>query len=226
MRNSSWPDNIDRAESDRREAISFEGALAPVITSDDYNKFKSFDAQINMDIASLVHATSDGRRYVKEFNHTDGVNLGYASHNVSIKLKLKVKTCRNKHCVYPWKKMFQAFAKVVDKEMKGEIHKVAQFFMSLSFQEFYTGREKQADGLSEKRKFTPPSVKHVENAYLLSQESTNVLRWHLDNPIARVPCQPVHMERERQSAVRQSEAIYFGACQIFWVSGNQSFISV
>ena len=65
LQNSNWPDNIARAESNRREAITFEGALAPVITSDDLNKFKSFDAQINMDIDSLIHATSDGRRYVK-----------------------------------------------------------------------------------------------------------------------------------------------------------------
>ena len=55
-------------------------------------------------------------------------------------------------------KMCQEFARVVDREMKGKVDKVAQIFVSLSFQEFLIDMERQTDGLSWKRKFTPPSV--------------------------------------------------------------------
>ena len=49
MKNSHRP-----AEGNRREAIAFEGALAPVITSEDYATFEEFDNQVNMDIDSMV----------------------------------------------------------------------------------------------------------------------------------------------------------------------------
>ena len=65
LMNSHRPDHIARAEGKRREAIAFEGPLAPVITSDDYATFKSFDGQVNMDIDSMLYPTSDGRKYVK-----------------------------------------------------------------------------------------------------------------------------------------------------------------
>ena len=45
--------------------------------------------------------------------------------------------------------------------MKGNIDSVAQVFVSLSFQEFYGGREQQADGVCYNRTFTPPSVSHL-----------------------------------------------------------------
>ena len=158
LRGSNWPDHIDRAETKRREMIVSEGALAHVITVEDHGTFKSMDAQINMDIDAMVQPTSDGKKYVREFNHTSGVELGYAPHNVSCKLKMKLKTCRDKHGIFSWKRMFQEFARVIDREMKGMVDNAAQIFVSLSFQEFFAGTERQADGLSWKRKFTPPSV--------------------------------------------------------------------
>ena len=100
LRVSNWPDHTARAEGARRELIVFGNALSPIITADDHATFKNIDAQINMDIDSIVHPISDGKKYVKEFNHTSGVELGYAPHNVSCKLKMKVKTCRDKNGVY------------------------------------------------------------------------------------------------------------------------------
>ena len=105
-----------------------------MILSDDYATFKSFDAQVNMDIDSMLHHTSDGRKYVKEFNHTAGVELGYEPHNVTCKLNMRVKTCRERNGAFSWKRMFQEFARVIDREMKGTIDSVAQICVSLSFQ--------------------------------------------------------------------------------------------
>ena len=118
-----------------------------MITAEDHITFKNMDAQINMDIDSMVHPTSDGKKYVKEFNHTSGVELGYAPHNVTCKLKMKVKTCRDRNGKCSWKIMCPEFARVIDDEMKGKVDHVAQMFVSLSFQEFFTGRKRQADGL-------------------------------------------------------------------------------
>ena len=50
--------------------------------------------------------------------------------------------------------MCQEFARVIDREMKGKVDNVAHMFVSLSFQEFLTDMERQADGLSWKRKIT------------------------------------------------------------------------
>ena len=83
LKGSNWPDQIARAEGTRREVVVFEGALAPAITAEDHTTFKNIDAQINMDIDSMVHTTSDGKKYVKDFNHTSGVELGYAPQNVT-----------------------------------------------------------------------------------------------------------------------------------------------
>ena len=54
--------------------------------------------------------------------------------------------------------LLQELARVIDREMKVKVDNVAQIFVSLSFQEFFTGRERQADGLSRKRTCIPPSV--------------------------------------------------------------------
>ena len=119
-----------------------------MITAEDHITFKNMDAQINMDIDSMVHPTSDGKKYVREFNHTSGVERGYAPHNVTCKLKMKLKTCRDRNGVFSWKRMFQEFARVVDRGMKGKVDNVAQISVSLSFQEFFIDMERQADGLS------------------------------------------------------------------------------
>ena len=134
LNNSHRPNHIARAEGKRREAIAFGGALALVITSDDYATSRSFDGQVNMDIDSMFYPTSDGRKYVKEFNHTPGSELGFAPHNVSCKLKLKVKTCSDRNGTLSWKNMFQEIARVMDREMRGKIDRVAQICVSLSFQ--------------------------------------------------------------------------------------------
>ena len=47
-----------------------EGAFALVITVDDHATFKNMGAQINMDLDAMVQTTSDGKKYVREFNHT------------------------------------------------------------------------------------------------------------------------------------------------------------
>ena len=65
LKNSHRPDHIARAEGNRREAIAFEVALVPVITSEDYATFKEIDTQANMDIESLLVPTWDGKTYVK-----------------------------------------------------------------------------------------------------------------------------------------------------------------
>ena len=62
---SHRPDHIARAEGNRREAIAFEVALVPVITSEDYATFKGIDTQTNMDIDSMLFPTWDGNKYVK-----------------------------------------------------------------------------------------------------------------------------------------------------------------
>ena len=83
---------------------------------------------------------------------------------------------------------------MIDREMKGQVDNVAQIFFSLSFQDFFTDTERQADGLSWKRKLTPPSVDDLR--MLLSfvlNESIGLWR-HIDNPIARASCKPKHME--------------------------------
>ena len=89
----------------------------------------------------------DEKKYVRDFNHTSGVELGYAPHNVNCKLKMKLKTCRDRHGVFSWKRMFQEFARVIGREMKGKVDNVARIFVSLSFQEFFSDTEHQADGL-------------------------------------------------------------------------------
>ena len=54
--------------------------------------------------------------------------------------------------------MMQAVSRVWDKEMKGQIDVVSMVFISLSFQQCFSGNEMQADGVTYKRKFTPPSM--------------------------------------------------------------------
>ena len=54
--------------------------------------------------------------------------------------------------------MMQEVARVMDREMKGKIDNISQVVVSLSFQQFFAGKELQADGISYKRKLTPPSV--------------------------------------------------------------------
>ena len=54
--------------------------------------------------------------------------------------------------------MLQEVARVMDREMKGNIDNISQVFVSLSFQQFFAGKEVQADGFSYKRTFTPPRV--------------------------------------------------------------------
>ena len=108
----------------------------------------------------MIFQTWDGKKMVKEYScdHGPDSELGYALHNVSSKLKLKVKTCRDRSGLFPWKKMMQTVSQVLDKEMKGQIDGVSQIFVSLSFQQFFSGRELQADGHTYKSKFTPPSM--------------------------------------------------------------------
>ena len=161
LRGSHWPDQIDRAENKRRDVIVFEEAFALVIAVEDHAIFKSMDAQINMDIDAMVQPTSHAKKYVREFNHTSGVELGYAPHNVTCKLKMKLKTCRDRNGASSCKRMFQEFARIIDREMKGKVDQDVQIFVSLSFQEFITGRERQADGLCWKRNFTTPSVEDL-----------------------------------------------------------------
>ena len=62
LKNSHRPDHIARAEGHRREAIAFEGALAPVITSEDYATFKEIDIQANMDIDSMIFSLGMAKR--------------------------------------------------------------------------------------------------------------------------------------------------------------------
>ena len=104
LKNSHWPDQIDRAERKRREVIVFEGALAPVITVEDHAIIKNMCAQTNMDIDAMVLPTSDGKKYVRELNDSSGVELGYAPHSVTCNMKMKLKTCRNEHGVFTWKR--------------------------------------------------------------------------------------------------------------------------
>ena len=123
--------------------------------------FKNMSAQINMDIDNMVLPTSDGKKYVREFNDSSGGELWHSPHNVIGKMKVKLETCRNKHGVFTWKRTFQEFAKVIDRQMNGKVDNVAQICVSLSFQGFYTEMERQKAGLSSKKKFTPPSVVHL-----------------------------------------------------------------
>ena len=106
--------HIDRAEDNRRFAIAFETALAPLITTEDYNFFKELDGQVNMDIDSMIFQTWDGKKMVKEYSYGPDSELGYASHNVSTKLKLEVRTCRGRSGLYPWKQMMQTVSQVLD----------------------------------------------------------------------------------------------------------------
>ena len=108
LRGSHSPDQIDRAENKRREVIVSEGAFALVITVEDHATFKRMDAQINMDIDAMVQPTSDGKKYVREFNHTSGGELGYAPHNVICKLKMKLKACRDRHGIFYGKECFRS----------------------------------------------------------------------------------------------------------------------
>ena len=55
----------------------------------------------------------------------------------------------------------QEVARVMDREMKGHIDNISQVFASLSFQQFFAGKEVQVDGISYKRQFTPPSVDYM-----------------------------------------------------------------
>ena len=91
LRGSHWPDQIVRAERNRRDIIVSEAALAPVVTVDDHATFKNMGAQLNLDIDAMVLPTSDGKKYVREFNHSSGVELGYAHHNVTCKMKMQLK---------------------------------------------------------------------------------------------------------------------------------------
>ena len=52
---------------------------------------------------------------------------------------------------------------MLDREMKGKIDSISQVFASLSFQQFFGGRELQVDGISYKRKFTPQSVDDMKS---------------------------------------------------------------
>ena len=77
-----------------------------MITVDDHATFKNMGAQINMDIDAMVLPTSDGKKYVREFNDSSGAELGYASHNVTCNMKMKLETCRNNHGVFTRKSVF------------------------------------------------------------------------------------------------------------------------
>ena len=80
------------------------------------------------------------------------VTLGHASHNVSGRMKLILKTCRDKHGVFTWKQTFQQIAKVTDRQMNGKVDKIAQVLVSLSFKEIFNGMELQKDGLSNTKR--------------------------------------------------------------------------
>ena len=105
MDNLHWPGRIDQAESKRRKISVFEAALSPVITDEDHAILSSMSAQINMDMDNMVLPTSDGQKYVREVNDAVGGELGYAPHNVTCKMKMKLNTCRNKHGVFTWKRI-------------------------------------------------------------------------------------------------------------------------
>ena len=55
--------HIDRAEDNRRFAFVFETASAPLITTEDYNFFKEFDGQVNMDIDSMIFQIGMARKW-------------------------------------------------------------------------------------------------------------------------------------------------------------------
>ena len=61
----------------------FEAALSPVITVEDHATLSSMAAQINMDLDNMVLPTSDGEKYVREFDDSFGGDLGYSPHNVT-----------------------------------------------------------------------------------------------------------------------------------------------
>ena len=84
-------------------------------------------AQINMDIDAMVLPTSDGKKYVREFHDSSGVELGYTSHNVYCKMTMKLKTCRNKHRVFTWNSFVQECARVIDREMNGKLTMLFRF---------------------------------------------------------------------------------------------------
>ena len=71
--------------------------------------------------------------------------------------------------------MLQAVSRVLDKEMKGQIDQVSMVFISLSFQQFFTGSEVQSDGVTLKRKFTPPSMDEMSTYDLDVEKVSNVL---------------------------------------------------
>ena len=89
----------------------FEAALSPVIKVEDHVMFSSMSAQINMVMDNMVLPTSDGHKCVREVREYVGGELGYAPHNVTCKMKMELKICRNKHGVLTWKRTFQEFAK-------------------------------------------------------------------------------------------------------------------
>ena len=136
----------------------FDVSLAPLILQKDHDLFKQFDTSINMNIDSMVYPTCDGKKMVKEYDYVPGTEVGFAPHNVSSTMKLKVVTCRDNSGQFTWKKMMSTISDVLDTQMKGQIDGVSQIFVTLSFQEFFTSREVQADGHTYKRKFTPPRV--------------------------------------------------------------------
>ena len=105
-----------------------------------------------MDLDSLVLPTADGQKYIREFDDSSGGNLRFASHNVSSRMKLMLKTCRNKRGVFTWKQTFQEIAKVIDRQMNGKVDNIGQFFVSLSMKEFFGGMELQNNGLSSRKR--------------------------------------------------------------------------
>ena len=83
----------------------FESALAPILITEDANVLKQVATQINMDVASGAHAGIHGQRYIKEFDDSDGGDLGFASHSVNDHMKLMVKTCRYTNRTFSWKQI-------------------------------------------------------------------------------------------------------------------------
>ena len=129
----------------------FEAAMSPVMTVEDGQTLGQVATQINMDLDSMVLPTADGQEYVREFDDSSGGHLGFASHNVSSRMKLMLKTISTKSGEFTWKQTFQQIAKVIDHQMNGKVDQIVQVFVSLPFKELFNGMELQKMVFQAKR---------------------------------------------------------------------------
>ena len=72
------------------------------MTVEDGQALAQLAIQINMDLESMVFPTDDGQRFIKELDDSNCGEVGYAPHNISHILTMRLNTCRDKHGAFTW----------------------------------------------------------------------------------------------------------------------------